>query len=640
MTIKDIAKAANVSAATVSRIINHKDDNISQETRERVLRIIAENDYVPYAKIRDRILSQSRNIGLVVPTLNAEFYVRFASEIQKLAQEKNYSMVLTLSGSLPEAEKAALDNFARNRADGIIIFPGCEQTLSALKDLYSQGVGVVTLDHFARPASVPQLYRDSAQIARDCIRLLTASNCSQIGLALQPDCMPEVRDAILSGYTEALTAAGISLQQNFIITADNTFLESFRSMADAGLDGIVCQDAEVARLVYTAAAGDELRIPEDISVVSMEDASDAPIRLPALTAAATDVTEMARLAFHCLLCQIEHAPLPFSSQKADCPIQLRDSIRSRRTANPRILVAGYLNTDVLLRTPSVPKLGKTQVTTHIADCVGGRGANQAYGISRLGGNVCLLGRLGSDRRGRFIHDHLSRAGVKMDGVSFEASRPTGAAYISLYPNGKSSVLIDPGANDTTDPAYIRSHESLIKDASLCLAQTDIPLESVAELHRLCLLHRVPMILRPCYGVRLPAALMTGLHILIMKDQERHLLYPEFSTREECAAWFLAQGVAHVIFTEGISGCFWTSEAGSRTFPGYDYPCVDETGTSDVFIGCLATLLSEGIPMASAMDAATWAAAYSATKLGVQSGFPDRSLLLDVLSGHVHIQFEK
>lgn len=67
MTIKDIAKAANVSAATVSRIINQKDDNISQETRERVLRIIQENNYVPYAKIRDRILSQTKSIGLVIP---------------------------------------------------------------------------------------------------------------------------------------------------------------------------------------------------------------------------------------------------------------------------------------------------------------------------------------------------------------------------------------------------------------------------------------------------------------------------------------------------------------------------------------------------------------------------------------------
>ena len=105
MTIKDIAKAANVSAATVSRIINHKDDNISQETRERVLRIIEENDYVPYAKIRDRILSQSRSIGLVIPTLDDRCYVQFASELQQLFRERNYSMVLALSSGSADAEE-------------------------------------------------------------------------------------------------------------------------------------------------------------------------------------------------------------------------------------------------------------------------------------------------------------------------------------------------------------------------------------------------------------------------------------------------------------------------------------------------------------------------------------------------------
>lgn len=130
MTIKDIAKAANVSAATVSRIINHKDDNISQETRDRVLRVIAENDYVPYAKIRDRILSQSRSIGLVIPTLDDRCYVQLASELQQLFRERNYSMVLTLSSGSADAEEAALENFSKNRADGVIIFSGSESTLA------------------------------------------------------------------------------------------------------------------------------------------------------------------------------------------------------------------------------------------------------------------------------------------------------------------------------------------------------------------------------------------------------------------------------------------------------------------------------------------------------------------------------
>ena len=640
MTIKDIAKAANVSAATVSRIINHKDENISQETRERVLRIIAENDYIPYAKIRDRILAQTQSIGLVVPTLNAEFYVQFASQIQQLAQENNYSMVLALNSGASDAEASILTNFSRNRTDGIIIFPGANQTLDALKDLYSQGTGVVVLDHYARPAAIPQIFRSSSEIARECTQYLLDHNSVQIGLVMRADCPQELQEAIISGYSAALADASRPVQQNFIMLQDETFLENFRSMADAGLDGVVCQDADVARTVYAAAGNDDLRIPEDISVISMEDSADSESRIPALTAASTDVVQMARVAFDCLLSQIQGSPLQFTSQKVDCAIISRSSVRSRRNAKPKILVAGYINTDILLGTPDLPQIGKTQVASHIADYVGGKGANQAYGIGKLGGNVYLLGRLGSDRRGRFIYEHLLQAGVKMDGVSYHATLPTGSAYISLYPDGRSSVLIDPGANVTLDTAYIRQNEALLRDADYCLVQTDIPMESVTELQQLCVKHSVPLILNCSYGVRLPEYLLKNLHTLIIKDQERQKLYPQFQSQQACAEWLRSVGVENVIFTSGISGYFWAGSAGSRHFPNYGYPIIDETGTSDVFTGCFVTLLAEGTPLEDAISAAAWAAAFSATKLGVQSGFPNRDLLLDVASGNVQIQFQK
>lgn len=638
MTIKDIAKAANVSAATVSRIINHKDDNISQETRERVLRVIEENDYVPYAKIRDRILSQSRSIGLIIPTLDDRCYVQFASELQQLFRERGYSMVLALSSGSADAEETALENFVRNRADGVIIFSGSESTLATLKEMHKQGIGVVMLDHYARPAALSQIFRNSAQIAGACTRMLLDSNSSQIALVLRRDNSRELQESIIAGYSGVLMAAGVPVQKNFIVMQDQGFVESIRSMADLGLNGIVCQDADVARAVYAAASNDELRIPEDISVISMEDTPDAESWTPALTAAATDVAEMARMAFECLLSQLEHTTLPFSSWKMDCPIRQRCSVQLRCNVTPKILVAGYINTDILLRTPDLPRIGRTQVTTHIADYVGGRGANQSYGVSKLGGNAYLLGCLGSDRRGRFIHDYLAQAGVKLDGVSFQTGQPTGIAYISLYPEGKSSVLIDPGANNAANPDYICQHEQLLMDAAFCLAQTDIHLESVAELHRLCRVHHVPMILRPSYGVRIPDALVDGVYVLIMKEQERQRLYPEFPDQEASAAWFLSLGAENVIFTEDRGGCFWADGTKVWHHDGYDYPCVDETGTSDVFIACLATLRSEGFSLEKAVEAAAWAAAYSTTKMGVQSGFPDRKLLEDVVFGGLELQF--
>lgn len=638
MTIKDIAKAANVSPATVSRIINHKDDNISQETRERVLRIINEAGYVPYAKIRDRILSQTNSVGLVIPTLNSAFYVSFASEIQQLAREHNYSLVLALASGSPEAERSTLNDFARNRTDGVIFFSGSDESTAVLKDLYEQGMGIVALDHFAKPASFPHLYRDSVQIARNCTQLLLDSNSAEIGLVLRPDCGPELYNAILSGYTAALTGASLPTRQNFIVYQDDSFMENFRTMADAGLSGIVCQDADTARAVYAAAATDGMQIPEDISVISMEDASDAPTLSPPLTAAATDVSRMARLAFDCLLSQINRTAIPFSSEQMECSIRQRGSIRLRHNPKPKILVAGYINTDIILGTPELPQVGKTQVASHLADFVGGKGANQAHGISSLGGNVYLLGCLGSDRRGRFVHESLTRVGVKMDGVSFLPDQPTGTAYISLFPDGRSSVLINPGANSALDAAYVRQHESLLWDAVYCLVQTDIPIDTVLALQELCGKWDIPMILSPAYVRELPPQLLQGLYMVIPSERDARNLCPGITDPEAQAAWFLEQGVQNVIITAGASGCLWATRDGIKHYPAYDYPCVDGTGTNDVFIGCLVILLSEGHSLDASIRAASWAAAYSATKLGVQNGFPGRDLLNDVFSGQLKLQF--
>lgn len=638
MTIKDIARAANVSAATVSRIINHKDENISQETRERVLRVIEENDYVPYAKIRERIFAQTRSLGLVIPTFHSAFYVRLASEIQQLAQENSYSLMLALSGGSPEADLATLENFTRNHTDGVMIVSGSEQALGMLKQMHDQGTAVVALGHYYKPGNLPQLYRDSRQIAQECTRLLLKSNCAKVGLVLRPDCSETLQEVIASGYRNALTQTGGVIRQNLIVLGNENFQDSFRVMCDSGLDGVVCQDADMAASVYAAAARDGLRIPEDLSVVSMEDAPDAAFRTPALTCASTDITKMAQLVFSCVLSQINHAPAPFSALQLECPIVARDSVCPRKSTQPQVLVAGYISTDILLQTPEVPKIGKTQIASHMADFTGGKGANQAYGIGKLGGNVSLLGVVGSDRRGRSAYEHLFRAGVKMEGVSFLPELPTGAAYISLCPDGNTSVLIDPGANAALNSEYIRRYESLVQKADICLAQTDISIECVMELSRLCRKHRIPVVLSCSYGVPVPEPILEGVAILIIKDEEREKLYPQFTAQEDCAQYLLGAGARNVIFVSGVSGCFFANKNGSRVYPGYDYPSIDQTGTSDVFAGCLVFLLTEGVALEEAIGAAAWAAAYSTTRLGVQPGFPGRNLLEDVCRKHLQLTF--
>lgn len=275
MTIRDIARAANVSPATVSMIINKKDSNISQETRDRVLQIIDECGYVPYASIRERIMPRSRTIGLVLPALDSGFEMRFVSVLQRIAREQDYSLVLALTGGSADTERSAFEDFVRNRAEGILCLFGSENCLSLLEETAAQGLYAVSLDHHLKTARFPLLYRDSARIVRECTDLLVEHNCRRIGLVLQPDCPDDLRQILLESYTSSLSDGGLPFQQNFVLTRDAHLLENFRSVVDGGLDAVVCQDVITAQTVYTLAAKDGLRIPEDISVISMEDSEDA-----------------------------------------------------------------------------------------------------------------------------------------------------------------------------------------------------------------------------------------------------------------------------------------------------------------------------------------------------------------------------
>lgn len=348
---------------------------------------------------------------------------------------------------------------------------------------------------------------------------------------------------------------------------------------------------------------------------------------------------MARTALECLLCQIQGKPAPFSTLEIPRTLQLRSSIRMRKNSLSKIFVAGYLNTDIVLATDRFPQHGQTQVTSHVANFVGGKGANLAYGVAHLGGNVCLAGRLGSDRRGRFIYDHLSQAGVKMDGVSFDSSQPTGTAYISLFPTGSSTVLIDPGANQSLTASDMEQARYLLQDAKYCLLQTDIPMNAVLKLHEMCAESRIPTILCPAYVHEIPARLLDGLFMLAVTRSEMARIYPQFQTMEEQADYLLNQGVQNAAIVDLEAGCLWATRESRVHFPPYAYPCADKTGMIDVFIASLATLLSENFPMEDAIFASYWACAYGTMKIGVQEGFPDWSVLVSVLSRDITVHPE-
>ncbi len=629
MTIRDIAAQAGVSPATVSRIMNHKDQNISEETRERVLKVIKEQDYVPYAKVRDRLLSNSHAIGLVIPTLEASFYASFASYVQKYAQENEYTILLSITEGDSRTEIGALDSFS-GKAEGILIFPGSEAGLQALDSYREDGRSAVVLDYAAQNSVFPQVYRDRKGNARRCTEQLLEC-CSRVALVLRAESGELAARQMISGYESALTSRNLSLNPGLVITTRGEFSKSVDTLAEIGVDGIVCEDADIAGRIYALAGKKCLGIARDLSVISMEDAPLAVGLTPALSAWHTDPGAMAEAAMDALLWQLQQEKPKFTSKMVPSHFEQRQSVTMQKEHAPRIVIAGSMNMDIVLQVPSLPHVGEIMMVPQLMAWPGGKGANQALSVSRLGGSAHMLGSLGNDHYGRQIYEKLSAAHVDMEGVSMTADLPTGTAYIGVAKDGSSTILVHAGANNALNGAYIQHHSALLRSARYCLMQMEIPFDAVRQAVQLCKEAEVSVILKPSPAQQLPDDLLDGLYMLVPNEEEAEAICPEGDNLREKAKRLLERGVQNVIITMGADGCLWASASGIRTFLAHPYPCVDSTGASDVFIGCLAVMLAEENSVEKAIAAASWAASYSVSHEGVQNAIPERRLLDEFLA---------
>lgn len=629
MTIRDIAKAAGVSAATVSRIINHKDDNISEETRTRVLQIIEQNEYVPYAKVRDRLLASSRTLGLILPSLSAPFFAAFAENIQALAMQDNYALSLYLTQNQPKLEEQAIQHFTGLHANGIFCFPGSISCISAFRDNQSQIENAVLLDYEVADLPFPQIYRDFFNIAKSGALCLLKQNNHRLALLLSSEPHSRISEQIIAGYEEAVTSAGITPDDSMAIHAGTGFPAAFERLIDAGIDGVICQDANLAGEVYRIAAQKKFLIPADLTVLCLEDSMTLEQLTPPVTAIRTDIAGMAKAAYTSLIAQINAGKKTFVPQPVPYSLIRRKSSEAHKELSTKVIIAGSLNMDIMLKVPKLPHLGETLLTSHMDSWPGGKGANQAIGASRFGADAFMLGRLGIDLYGRQLYEQLSKENVDMQGVSFANNHPTGTAYITVQDDGGSSIVVNSGANASLTPSYVEENRSLFSGVLYCLVQLEIPLPSVEKIFEICGQMDIKVLLKPSPAQILPPAILQDLFLLIPNQEEMAILCPQEDTSERQAKAMLAQGVRNVIVTLGESGCLYVNQNETLYFAAHPYPCVDSTGASDIFISCLAAQLANGHDFKKAIELSTLAASFSVSKEGVQNAILNKELLYDL-----------
>ena len=312
-----------------------------------------------------------------------------------------------------------------------------------------------------------------------------------------------------------------------------------------------------------------------------------------------------------------------------------------------IVVVGSINTDLVTFTERIPSVGETVIGDKFQIHPGGKGANQAVAIARLGYPVCMIGRLGNDTFGEILKAHLQRAGVDIAGVA-TSEGTSGVAVIEVSRQGENTIIVTPGANAKLTPVDVEANIGLIRQAGIVLAQLEIPLDTIDCLASICTREGVPLILDPAPAMDLPSHIFQHIAWFTPNQTEA-----DFFTGRPSSGWdrpapsevardILRKGVYGVVLKMGAHGVYTESkDFTGLTIPAFPVSAVDTTAAGDAFNGGFATGLMLGkSPIESAYFASA-VAAISVTRDGAQPSMPSMAevgtFLENHASGNIHQQ---
>lgn len=290
---------------------------------------------------------------------------------------------------------------------------------------------------------------------------------------------------------------------------------------------------------------------------------------------------------------------------------------------PKIVVIGSLNMDLVVKAKRAPKRGETVMGDEIHFIPGGKGANQAVALARLGAETVMLGAVGGDAFGRELITALRKTGVNTAGIQELAAQATGVASI-LLAEGDNSIVVVPGANALYLPEDLAGNEKMIAEADLVLCQLEIPLATVEYGIQLAKKYGKPVMLNPAPAQSLSQELLSQVDYLTPNRSELALLadMPEESSVAYGIRRLLGKGVSCCVTTLGAEGAaFMEQEGGFVSVSGYKVPVVDTTGAGDAFNAGLAYALAQGKSIGEAAGFAVKVSALAVTKFGAQGGMP-------------------
>ena len=309
MDIREIAKRAKVSTATVSRTIN-RIPTVNPTLARRVWKVVDELGYYPNTQARALVSGRSLIFGLIVSEIVNPFFPEIVQVFETIAVQHHYEILLTSTVHDPKRMETAVRRMIERRVDGVAVMTfGMEDLL--LNDLKVRNVPLVFVDVGPPRPRVSNIRIDYLHGIRQAVQHLAALRHERIAFITGP---LSLKSAVArkGAFVQTMEEIGFTVQPELVIEGDHTLEGGMRAMAALLKGGtrptaIMCSNDMTAIGVMRQSYEEKITIPRDLSVIGFDDIRLAQFILPPLTTVQMSQAELGRLAFHALLAEVQRA---------------------------------------------------------------------------------------------------------------------------------------------------------------------------------------------------------------------------------------------------------------------------------------------------------------------------------------------
>ncbi len=295
----------------------------------------------------------------------------------------------------------------------------------------------------------------------------------------------------------------------------------------------------------------------------------------------------------------------------------------------KIGVVGSINTDLVVTTNSLPKVGETISGEEFKICYGGKGCNEAVASSRLGAKVNLFSAVGEDDFSINICKHLKHEKVSTDYIKKVKNVTGGIASITVC-NKNNQIVVIPGANAHLDIEFLQSKIKGLEECSVVGGMFEVPIESLIFANKICNENNIPFVLNPSPIKDYPLSLFENSTYVLVNEVEIETV-AGFDSKNPLEV--LQKYPNKLILTKGKDGCYYSDGEKIINIPAIKVDVVDTTGAGDTFLASFMVGISRGLPIFEALTFANICAGLKTTKLGAQTGMPTMEEALEYIKKH-------